>query len=326
MPRTNEIKRIIQNDGVEIAKRISGIRENGYRDLPRAKQVEFLIARGEKVGARATARQVAGALERIIGEHNDLRPIAWLAAAITAADAVAKINFEDDNGELATATGFMISPRLMMTNHHVFQTAAQAGARSSFLTFRDQSGIDNRPADREVINLDPATFFTSNKALDYAVFAVADTADGQAPGTKYGYLPLIKAPSKSLPGTPLNIIQHPDGRPKEIAFRNNLMTDVESTQIAVYLTDTEPGSSGSPVLNDDFDVVALHHAGYDLRDENGNKIDLNGDPVTENHPESLRCWIANEGIRISAIVAHLEAARLSAAKRTLVKAAIIATR
>jgi endonuclease/exonuclease/phosphatase family metal-dependent hydrolase len=50
-----------------------------------------------------------------------------------------------------------------------------------------------------------------------------------------------------------------------------------------YRTDTEPGSSGSPVFNNDWQLVALHHAGY--REDGGTAV--------------------NEGIRISAIVAHL---------------------
>jgi V8-like Glu-specific endopeptidase len=32
-------------------------------------------------------------------------------------------------------------------------------------------------------------------------------------------------------------------------------------QVIQYTTTTIPGSSGSPVFNDDFDVVAIHHSG-----------------------------------------------------------------
>jgi V8-like Glu-specific endopeptidase len=53
-----------------------------------------------------------------------------------------------------------------------------------------------------------------------------------------------------------------------------------------YRAPTEPGSSGSPVFNQDWELVALHHAGSkELRS-------LSGEGVRE----------ANEGIWMSAII------------------------
>jgi V8-like Glu-specific endopeptidase len=56
---------------------------------------------------------------------------------------------------------------------------------------------------------------------------------------------------------PVNIIQHPRGEPKRVAFRNNLVTAADA-QLIRYFTDTDFGSSGSPVCGDDWRVVALH--------------------------------------------------------------------
>jgi V8-like Glu-specific endopeptidase len=39
-----------------------------------------------------------------------------------------------------------------------------------------------------------------------------------------------------------------------------------------YTTDTLPGSSGSPVFNDNWEVVALHHAGGPLK--TNDKVDI----------------------------------------------------
>jgi endonuclease G len=321
----NAVGRIIVDDtAVEIAKKVSRDREGNYLGVPRQKKLEHLRAKGVSIAGNASHTKVDAAIERLIGDSNDLKPIAWLTQAKTVADAVALISMELPGEGAASATGFMISPVLMMTNHHVLGTAAQAAHNSVYVTFGYEKSPDNRPlADAENIALDPSTFFVSNEELDYAIIAVAQTSDRKLPGDKYGRLPLIKTPSKALPGSPLNIIQHPSGGYKQIAFRNNLMTDAETPNLAVYLTDTDPGSSGSPVFDDDFDLVALHHAGHDFTDKDGHKIDLNGDPVTPDTPEALRYWVANEGIRVSAIVADLEQQQLPITQRQLIGAAIV---
>ncbi|BBX07354.1 trypsin-like serine peptidase [Mycolicibacterium aichiense] len=314
--------RIIVPTSVDFVKQVTRDRQGNYRTATTCKKREHLKAKGVPMPAQATDRQVNTAIERII-DGDDLKPISWLTKARTAAAAVGLISMEVD-GKEASATGFMISPCLMMTNHHVLHTAEEASDPSVNFTFGHEKSSDNRPlVGEETISLDAAAFFVSSEELDYTIVGVGRTTDRQLPGDKYGRLPLIKASSKALPGSALNIIQHPGGNYKQIAFRNNLMTDAETPNLLVYLADTTPGSSGSPVLDDDFDLVALHHGSRDFTDDHGNKIDLNGDPVTAETPEALRYWVANEGIRISAIVADLARRQMSPQQRALISAAIL---
>ncbi|RWK46883.1 MAG: peptidase, partial [Mesorhizobium sp.] len=63
-------------------------------------------------------------------------------------------------------------------------------------------------------------------------------------------------------------------------------------------TDTEPGSSGAPVFNDQWQVLALHHKAVPAPERTGKKTVA---PV----------WIANEGVRISAIFSLLERRRFT---------------
>ena len=53
------------------------------------------------------------------------------------------------------------------------------------------------------------------------------------------------------------IIQHPSGLDKQIAMSHNFVT---------YSDDSNPGSSGSPVFNETWEVVALHNTGGWLRE------------------------------------------------------------
>ena len=84
------------------------------------------------------------------------------------------------------------------------------------------------------------------------------------------------------------IIQHPHGGAKKIGMIHNVVRYVDDDVIR-YWTDTESGSSGSPVFNERWQVVALHH--YWVTDTAGT--------TTE---------IRNQGRRIERVVAGLAAA------------------
>ncbi len=102
-------------------------------------------------------------------------------------------------------------------------------------------------------------------------------------GSKWGLNPLRDTIAYA-PGQRLNVIQHPRGRRKEVALQSNTVTDIFTNHVR-YSTDTEPGSSGSPVLNNSWDLVALHHA--------AGSQDGTGD------------WLDNQGVRVDKIVADL---------------------
>jgi V8-like Glu-specific endopeptidase len=57
----------------------------------------------------------------------------------------------------------------------------------------------------------------------------------------------------------VNIIQHPKGNPLKVVLTQNYVTAAMTDTRVHYLADTDDGSSGAPVLNELWEVVALHH-------------------------------------------------------------------
>jgi endonuclease G len=228
------------------------------------------------------------ALERIIGA-SDLLPLAYLEAGTLCARPVCRVEVHDRRGSvLGYGTGFMVAPDLMLTNNHVLHEAQSA--LYSLAQFDYENDVLMQPRPTRNFRLEPERLFITDEALDFSLVAVAPVAAEGVKLEQYGYTRLIAASGKALLGECVSIIQHPSGAPKAIAIRSNQVTDVFDAFIH-YSTDTEPGSSGSPVLSDAWEVVALHHAGVP-------------DPAGDG-------YVANEGIRISSIMAHLAQLRAS---------------
>jgi endonuclease G len=55
------------------------------------------------------------------------------------------------------------------------------------------------------------------------------------------------------------------GARRQFAIRENQCVEDRDPDVIWYMSDTAQGSSGAPVLNDSFQVVALHHSGVARR-------------------------------------------------------------
>jgi endonuclease G len=265
----------------------------------------YVQRHGGTLPASANEAAVDAALERIFNKP-DFLPSLWLTAGAKAADAVARLVTPREKG-----TGFLVSPWMLLTNNHVLPDAGRAAGTEVTLRFvEDERGRVTRS---QKLRLDPdRCFVTSPKdRLDYTLVAVAPSDNGKPPGKVFGMIPMRGPVGKILSGHPVNIVQHPDGRPREIAVRNNLLIGVDDARYVTYETDSEPGSSGSPVMNDAWELVALHSRAESARNDKNEPIDIGGQLVTDDTPESRRVWVANKGIRVSAIIADLSARTLN---------------
>jgi endonuclease G, mitochondrial len=228
--------------------------------------------------------------ERILG-GDELQPIAYLERGFVAARAVARVDLGSGFG-----TGFLIAPRVLITNNHVLPDASTASrAKAQFQFEVDLADSELPPIS---YRLRPEQLFYTVPQLDYSVVAVDSIAlDNPTALATFGHLPLVGTTGKISEGEWLTVIQHPDGARKQICVRENQFIKRDGDKIW-YSTDTKPGSSGSPVFNNDWYVVALHHAGV--------PANQGGAPVRNS--DGSQKWIANEGIRVSRIVETLKKA------------------
>ncbi|KQR28018.1 endonuclease [Deinococcus sp. Leaf326] len=265
--------------------------------LPEAQAVVEGQADAQAVAARLSEDARLG-LERVLGA-NDLVGVAYLDLARAASRAVGRVVLRDARGRtVGYGTGWLCSSRLLLTNHHVLESAA--AARSAAVQFGYEIGSNGALQAGTELALDPDTLFLTSAELDYALVAVrGDTS-------AYGWLPLLAAQGKVLVGEALSIVQHPGGEPKQIALRENRLVDL-LPDFLHYETDTAPGSSGSPVFNDAWEVVALHHSGVPRRDAQGRVLRRDGQPVAPGDSDTLIDWVANEGVRVSRLVEDLRA-------------------
>lgn len=272
-------------------------------------------------------------LERLIGDNN-LLPVGFLEEGAAVQRAVAKVQLPGASG-----TGFLVSNNILMTNNHVLRS--KADARSAKIHFNFQNDIDGNTLSQDVYSTDPDSLFYTNPALDFTIVRVKSKSifnypkfppllpipkfDGlppidpranieqefdpfgfrpirwfKSPGSAWGFLPLGRRSFAS--GMHLNIIQHPRGRRKEISIQENTITQTMANTVQ-YISDTEPGSSGSPVFNNAWELIAIHHSAGERRNN---------------------VWISNEGMRIDRIVDDLvrEYSSTSTGQNTLIQLGI----
>ncbi len=187
-----------------------------------------------------------------------------------------------------------MSPSLLLTNHHVLPSADVAEGSSVEFSFEDAA--DGQPLTPVTVSLDPDRFFIADEDLDFALVAVASTPDELA---DFGFNRVHEDEGDATVGRFVTIVQHPRGEKKQIALRENRIVDVLDSFLH-YEADTEPGSSGSPVFDDGWEVVALHHASVRAPDHD----ELGG--------------FVNEGIRVGSLRAFLTGRSLSQDEQALV--------
>ncbi len=224
------------------------------------------------------------ALEKILGPQSNLLKINWLEKGLRASRSVCKV-LRSDGG---SGTGFLLKNGYLLTNFHVLPNADQAAKAKLIFDYEEDLGGGMQKTSEFLLDAADAKF-SPVKELDYAFIKVIDNP--ASPLGQWGFLE-VDTFTEPQPDSPVTIIQHPLGQTKQIALTANKVIATNGNRL-LYQTDTERGSSGSPVFDANWKVVALHHAGK-TEEEGGMPINAAGERRG-----------ANEGILIKEIAKHI---------------------
>jgi hypothetical protein len=189
-------------------------------------------------------------------------------------------------------TGFLLGPDVVITNYHVMKNvikhptqAAKVVLRFDYKKLADGTTlnpgtpfrlvannwlIDESPYSQVDLLVDPGNQTPTGEELDYALLRVEDEPGNQAvagdkaePGAPKRKWVIPKEPAAPLPlDAPVFIVQHPEAWPLKLAMDTKSVLEINGNSTRVrYRTNTEPGSSGSPVFNEQWELAALHHSG-----------------------------------------------------------------
>ena len=162
-----------------------------------------------------------------------------------------------------TATGFIVGEQLLMTNWHVFPSAVFAGFPGACVEFDYDSQVASSAVKGSVR---PEVFYWSDRRLDCCV--VAFSIDPTVTTSKVRH-PIILSSVSPLDqqrddDDRLAIIHHPAGKLKRLSLDGCSVKGVDKHfGYLLYSLDTERGSSGSPVFNRRWELVAIHHCSID---------------------------------------------------------------
>jgi V8-like Glu-specific endopeptidase len=216
--------------------------------------------------------------ERITGKQPTLLPISFLETGLIRARSIARVVTPEGFG-----TGFLTRDNLLITNNHVIPS--EEVARDTKVQFNFEETAKGLSAEVAEFGLDPAGAFATSPA-DGGHDWTAVRVQGD-PNATWGRIELRPASVKV--DDYVNIIQHPGGLPKQIGLYHNVVVYADDA-IVQYLTDTLPGSSGSPVFDSHWRVVALHHSGGLLQE-----------------PGSKQLFFRNEGIAVATVLRDMAA-------------------
>jgi V8-like Glu-specific endopeptidase len=178
---------------------------------------------------------------------------------------------------------------LFVTNAHVISDTVANAIRLQDVrvNFEVESALLSDPkfykATEVLFTSDPGDFGVrrpDDGNLDVTVVRLAGVGESFKGLNAARELPLIDPKTKAF------VVGHPRGSGLQISLHDSVLLDIDDEErLLHYRTPTDPGNSGSPVFNRNWEVIAVHHGGSAAMPR------LRGEGSYE----------ANEGVALSAV-------------------------
>lgn len=254
------------------------------RDILPVLDTRLLACRGSQV--ELAPASVTVNLEKVLGDTTYVN-VHWYRRGLDRCARVARLETEL-NPDDGFGTGFLLRGQdlkdslgagaLLVTNAHVVNANGSGGAlrpEQARVSFKGNPAADGRRWRVKAVRWE-----SPPDRLDCAVLELDAAVDESAP-----VYPLAPALPVLDDGARVYIIGHPKGGTLSFSLNDNQLLDYDD-RLLHYRAPTEGGSSGSPVFNQDWELLGLHHGGS--RDT----------PKLNNKPGR---YAANEGIWVEAI-------------------------
>jgi endonuclease G, mitochondrial len=225
--------------------------------LPSETQQMPALPYGPEFEWRGPTEQIE--LQSFLRPKPEIWDVAFLRCGVDQAASVCRIELEGQ--KKAIGTGVLVSSDLVLTNYHVLQ-AGIADDPSNIDKFQLSFGRLTSTIGKEAVGQtfgladNPIIRSSSTNELDYVLLRVE-------PAIRESNIihPVIYNQTSPPKGSGIHVLQHPDGDSMKIVFGTNGITGVyRENGLVQYISQTSTGSSGSPCFNDDWQLVALHHA------------------------------------------------------------------
>ncbi len=200
-------------------------------------------------------------LQNWLKPKSDYWDVGFLKRAIEQSTSVCRIEIPSRN---IMGTGVLISPNKVLTNYHVFQSNEedniQNNARDAVLKFgcfTSDNGVENYGNSFKLDNQQPILRFSKTEHLDYILLQV-ESKISQEKDIKPARWDSRKLPIEKMG---ISVLQHPEGDSMKLSISHDGITGVyQNCGLVQYVNKTALGSSGSPCFDEDWCLVALHHA------------------------------------------------------------------
>ncbi len=195
----------------------------------------------------------------------DMLDVGFLQRAMKRAAGVCRVEFEHLT---RVGTGFLIAPDLVLTNYHNLNfsgdedaAANAAGMRLRFGAVTAAGGAEIEGSVFKLVDAEPVLKTSPVAALDYALLRVEQTIQYQQGSADSPITPVEISSTLPAKGDALHLLQHPGGETLKLAISvDGVDKVIPDKGLVQYSTRARSGSSGSPAFNDDWQVVAIHHA------------------------------------------------------------------